>query len=356
MNRLHFYLQKFWLICLVLGVSTGCGIKAPPIVPHSPVPQPIKNLEAYSRAGAVILRWSIPKKNTDDKMLANLAGFHIWRRFIPVEEKDCRTCKPDYELLIELPYAVTPGEEVQEKMAYFDIMVEKEGIYSYYVSSYTAVWIESRGSNVVDLNWFFPLSPPVSIKANASDRIVDLTWKIPSSLAGETGFSGVNVYRRGAAEAYDIIPLNSSPVRENHYQDITVTNGEKYFYSIRSLKTGEEGTVEGKDSSEVSVIPEDRTPPATPLATMAFQSGEGVVIIWEPNIDADLEGYYVYRRGEKEPQATRCSPLIKQETMYLDKTFTSGRTYYYSVTAIDQSPRHNESDFSPELKVATKKP
>jgi fibronectin type 3 domain-containing protein len=89
---------------------------------------------------------------------------------------------------------------------------------------------------------------------------------------------------------------------------------------------------------------------------MAFQSPEGIVITWEPNIDSDLEGYYVYRRGENEAHPTRVSPLIKQETMYLDKTFASGFTYYYSVTAIDQSPRHNESDFSQELKVATRKP
>jgi fibronectin type 3 domain-containing protein len=89
---------------------------------------------------------------------------------------------------------------------------------------------------------------------------------------------------------------------------------------------------------------------------MAFQSPEGIVITWEPNIDSDLEGYYVYRRGENEAHPTRVSPLIKQETMYLDKTFASGLTYYYSVTAIDQSPRHNESDFSQELKVATRKP
>ena len=50
------------------------------------------------------------------------------------------------------------------------------------------------------------------------------------------------------------------------------------------------------------------------------------------------------------------SPLITQQTMYLDKTFAPGVTYYYSVTAIDQSPRHNESDFSQELKVVAKRP
>jgi hypothetical protein len=356
MNHVHFYWQKFWLFCLVLVLSTGCGIKASPIVPRSPVPQTIKNLEAFSRGGTILLQWSIPKKNTEDEKLANLAGFHVWRRFIPVEEKGCRTCKPDFELLNELPYEVPLGGEAEEKMSYLDSKVEKEGAYSYYVSSYTTVWVESTGSNVVDLAWASPLSPPVSVKASSSDRVVNINWEVSPSLAEEKRFGGVNIYRRSANESYDVIPLNPSPVLQKHFQDSSVTNGEKYFYVIRSLKTLEEGIVEGKDSPEVSVIPEDLTPPATPLATMAFQSAEGVVIIWEPNIDSDLEGYYVYRRGENEAKPTRVSPLIKQETLYLDKAFAPGLTYYYSVTAIDRSPRHNESDFSPELKVATKKP
>jgi hypothetical protein len=356
MNYVHFCWQKLCLMFFVLALSIGCGVKAPPIVPRSPVPQTIKDLEGFSRGGTIVLQWSIPKKNTEDKKLGNLAGFHIWRRFIPTEEKGCRTCKPDFELVLELAYEVPLGGETEEKMSYWDSQVAKEGAYFYYVSSYTTVWVESTGSNVVDLTWSPPLPPPVSIKANSGDRVVNLNWEVPPSLASEKGFGGVNIYRRSDNESYEVTPLNPSPILQNHFQDVTVANGEKYSYVLRSLKTLEEGTTEGKDSPEVSVIPEDLTPPATPLATMAFQSAEGIVIIWEPNIDSDLEGYYVYRRRENEAKPTRVSPLIKQETMYLDKTFVPGLTYYYSVTAIDQSPRHNESDFSPELKVATKKP
>jgi len=356
MNYLHFCCRKLCLVFFVLVLSIGCGVKAPPIVPHSAVAQPIKDIAIFSRGGTIVLQWSIPKKNTQDAKLTNLAGFHIWRRFIPIEEKGCRTCKPDFELLKELEHEVPLGGETEEKMAYWDSQLEKEGTYSYYVSSYTTAWVESTGSNVLDLTWSPPLPPPVSVKANPSDRVVDLNWEIPPSLAGEKGFGGVNIYRRTADESYDLIPLNPSPIIKNHFQDIAVTNGEKYFYVIRSLKTIEEGTIEGKDSPEINVTPEDLTPPTTPLATMAFQSPEGIVIIWGPNIDSDLEGYYVYRRRENESHPTRISPLIKQETMYVDKTFGPGVTYYYSVTAIDQSPRHNESDFSQELKVAAKKP
>ena len=356
MNYLHFCCQKLCLVFFVVVLSIGCGVKAPPIAPRSPVPQTVKDLEVFSRGGTIILQWSIPKKETEGKKITNLAGFHIWRRFIPIEEKDCRTCKPDFELLKELEYEVPLGGEPEEKMTYWDRQVEKEGAYSYYVSSYTTVWVESTGSNVVDCTWSPSLPPPVSAKANPGDRVVDLTWEASPSLAGEKGFGGFNIYRRSANESYDVIPLNPRPSLQNHFEDSAVTNGEKYFYVIRSLKTIEEGTIEGKDSVEINVTPEDLSPPATPLSTMAFQSPGGIVITWEPNVDSDLEGYYVYRRRENESHPIRVSPLIKAETMYLDKTFALGRTYYYSVTAIDQSPRHNESDFSQELKVATRKP
>ena len=334
----------------------GCGVKAPPIVPRSFVPQTIKNLEGFSQRGTNFLQWSIPRKDAEGNKLGNLAGFHIWRKFIPIEQKGCSSCKPDFELLIELEYEVPLGGETEDTMMYWDSQVEKEGTYSYYLSSYTTVWVESMGSNVVELYWSPPLPSPVSVKANPGDRTVDLSWEAPPSLTGEGGFGGVNIYRRGADEGFDVIPLNPNPILQNNFQDISVTNGEKYFYVIRSLKNIKEGIIEGKDSLEVGVTPEDLTPPATPLVTMAFQSPEGIVIIWEPNPDADLAGYYVYRRKEDEEQPAKVSPLVKQETMYLDKNFAPGSTYYYSVTTIDQSPRHNESDFSRELKVAIAKP
>ena len=356
MNYFHFCWRKLCLGFLLLLLPIGCGVKASPIVPRSPVPQTIKDLAIFSRGGTIALQWSVPQKNTDGKKLTNLAGFHIWRRFIPNEEKDCPTCKPDFELLVELDYQLPQKETKELKMPYWDSEIEKEGTYSYYVSSYTSAWVESMGSNIVELMWAPPLPPPVAFKAFPGDRVVDLSWEVSPSLAGEEGFGGVNIYRRGVDEGYDFIPLNQTPLLQNKFQDIAVTNGEKYFYVIRSLKKIKGGIIEGKDFPEIEVIPEDLTPPATPYSTMAFQSPEGVVIIWEPNLDSDLEGYYVYRRLGDEAKPTRVSPLIEQKTMYLDKTFSLGLTYYYSVTAIDQSPRHNESDFSQELKVVTGKP
>jgi fibronectin type 3 domain-containing protein len=86
---------------------------------------------------------------------------------------------------------------------------------------------------------------------------------------------------------------------------------------------------------------------------MAFQAHDGIVIIWEPSLDSNLEGYRVYRRLETDHQPRLISPRLETKTMYLDTTFVPGCTYYYSVTAVDASRGHNESDFSRELKVVT---
>ncbi|MBW1679028.1 MAG: hypothetical protein JRJ08_02625 [Deltaproteobacteria bacterium] len=340
-----------------MSLLVGCGVKSPPVVPHSPIPQAIKGLEALSSRGTIILQWSIPQKDSDGKKLTSLGGFHIWRQFIPIEEIGCSTCKADLKLLVEIDYRLPhQNRRRQGKITYWDDQVEKEGKYIYKIISYTTIGVKSSVSNAAVINWSPPLSPPLSLKAPPGDRVVNLSWESRPSLgkdAYKNRLNGFNVYRRRPGEDYVLTPLNNKPILENNFRDMGVTNGEKYYYVVRTLKNTEGVAIESGDSIEVEVIPEDFTPPASPYVTMAFQSLEGIVITWEPDLDPDLEGYFVYRRLETEDKSTLISPLLKGKTMYLDKTFSPGLTYYYSVTAVDRSRRHNESDFSQELKVVT---
>lgn len=340
--------------CLALSLAMGCGIKAPPVVPHAPTPQTVTDLAAFSRRGMIVLQWSIPKKDTDEKKLIDLGGFYVWRQFIPVAEIGSATCPADFRPLVDIDYqAYQKALRGADRMTCWDYQVGKDGKYTYKVTAYTGSGVHSEHSNAAAFYWISPPPAPHHVEAIPGDQSVHLSWQIPSGLQQDEGRFRFNVYRRLPDQGYDLIPLNGTPIVGNAFDDRRVTNDTRYYYVIRSLKSSDGETIESKDSVEVAAVPEDLAPPAAPSATMAFQARDGIVIIWEPSLDPDLEGYRVYRRLETEPKPILISPRLEEKTMYLDSTFVPGLTYYYSVTAVDASVRHNESDFSRELKVVT---
>ena len=105
-----------------------------------------------------------------------------------------------------------------------------------------------------------------------------------------------------------------------------------------------EATAEGDDSPEIKVVAHDVFPPAVPAGLQAVFSGEGqkpfVDLIWAPVTNADLAGYNVYRSEAGGAAAKLNSELVKSPS-YRDGAVAPGKTYVYSVSALDV--RDNES-------------
>jgi hypothetical protein len=302
----------------------------------------------------VVLQWSIPKKDADGTKLTDLEGFYVWRQFVPAAEMGCSTCPSDFQPLTTIDYhAPHNAHRGADRMTYWDYQLQGEGRYTYKISAYTTAGVHSGQSNAGALVWWSPPPPPYHVEATSGDQAVLLSWETPSGLQEDQGILGFNVYRRRPDGVYGLIPLNGDPIKGKTYRDLGVMNGQTYHYVVRALKSGEGNIIEGTDSTEVATVVVDRTPPASPTITMAFQSHDGIVVIWEPSLDSNLEGYRIYRRLETEQQPRLINPRLEEKTMYLDGTFVPGRTYYYSVTAVDASVGRNESDFSRELKVVT---
>ena len=126
-----------------------------------------------------------------------------------------------------------------------------------------------------------------------------------------------------------------------------------YAYRITSLSTESrpsgEVQVEGDDSSTVRIVAHDIFPPAVPSGLQAVYSGEGqkpfLDLIWAPVIDADLAGYNIYRR-DGDNTATKLNSELVKPPSYRDSAVASGKTYFYSVSAVDV--RGNESARSEE--------
>jgi fibronectin type 3 domain-containing protein len=191
-------------------------------------------------------------------------------------------------------------------------------------------------------------APPTGVSARPGDGVVELSW---SPATGVPPARGYNVYRGSQPGAYGEAPLNTSPLLETRFQDSTVSNGVTYYYVVRAVGGDEPPFREGKNSAEVAIAPEDRTAPPPPTGLAAVPFAGGVALAWDPNTEADLQGYQVYRREQESAASTRLTPSPIPATMFTDRSTRPGATYLYSVTAVDRSPRHNESVPSAEVEA-----
>lgn len=92
-----------------------------------------------------------------------------------------------------------------------------------------------------------PSGPNISqvgvLKAEASDTVVTLTWQ---PIQGATGYF---VHRDGGRD-----PLNLKPITKTLYQDIGLSNGRTYTYTVAPVIGG----AEGKRLPLIKVTPNSR--------------------------------------------------------------------------------------------------
>jgi hypothetical protein len=222
-------------------------------------------------------------------------------------------------------------------------------------------------SNLVHVPAILTLPPPNDLSADLSGDGVALTWTSAGEPQGtgntSVGGSGNSVkpefryriYRRDESSGQDAIAgeIPIEPAGVQHFTDSGFEWEKTFLYRITAVsvvkRTEGEVSIEGDDSSPVRVVAHDVFPPSVPTGLQAAYSGEGqkpfVDVIWAPVTSADLAGYNVYR---SEPDSAEAivklnSDLVKSPS-YRDPDVVSGKTYTYSVSAVDV--RGNESQRS----------
>ncbi len=334
----------FILGCLWISLA-GCGIKAPPVSLSTIVPKRILDLAAIPREGQLVLVWTIPKENTDKTVLTDLEKFQITRSEGDLIGDSCRGCGEAFKVIEEMradSSAETRGKKVSVTIQ--DQQAKK--VYVYEVVSVNQKGYAGAASNPVTVYWDYPPSAPTRVNAEAGDKRVDLSWE---PVMGATGY---NLYRRGEEEkVFPFNPLNRSSLVDTKYTDLGVENEKRYIYSVRAVKQVVKTEVEGKGSLPLPVTPRKRIPPSAPSDLAAVPLKEGIELNWRRNPEPDILGYNVYRRkvGEEKFKKLNETPLTAET--YLDKDVQMGEEYDYAVTAVDTSPRHNESSPSEEIRT-----
>jgi len=228
----------------------------------------------------------------------------------------------------------------------------------------------SSSSNVAALAIYPPANPIADLKAAFSRSGVTLSWTPPEKTLSGTApnIAFYQIYRAemesapnaGANPAADGNTEPSNPkvpfariaeAASPPYTDTQTELGKTYVYSVRSVAQYPGVQLESVDSNFASITPKDVFPPPAPQDLVAaFVPAAGgtpayLDLSWSISAATDIAGYNVYRSEDPSRPGTRVNSELLLTPAFRDMNALPGRTYFYTVTAIDRSG--NESPASP---------
>lgn len=346
-------------LCLLLGMTiAGCGTPGAPQLPSLQLARPPDDLSASRKGNKVQLEWTLPRKNTDRTLVKNIPQSLLCRHEGTALMSGCtmvaavQNPKPAEKHKHEQPPAV--------HMKYMDTLPAQlgeqhpAGFVRYAVEILNSRERSAGLSNQVLIPVAPTLAPPDQLAAKIEADGVLLSWMGASVPAPPVGLTYLYRVTRSPAGANAYIALaDIEPKPDGFYLDKTFEWETKYDYRITSVtmvhSQGINMAVEGDDSKAGEVFTRDIYPPAEPTGLQAVFSSIGqkpfVDLSWAPNMESDLAGYNVFRRLAGGDPVKLNQQLVPVPSFRDDKV-VPGKTYYYTVSAVDA--RGNEGPHSRE--------
>jgi DNA-binding beta-propeller fold protein YncE/fibronectin type 3 domain-containing protein len=210
---------------------------------------------------------------------------------------------------------------------------------------------ENGGGAVARLSWsspsqvkeiipqsqlFPPAAPPAAptgLSAIARNARVDLNW------SASTGANSYNIKRSTTSGgAYSII---ATGLTGTSHTDTTVVNGTTYYYVVSAVNAGGESP----NSGQASATPQP--PPAAPTNLTATPGNAQVSLTWHAATGATS---YNVSRSTTSGGPYAGIAFNVASTNYTDNTVVNGTTYFYVVTAVNnsgESPHSNQASATP---------
>ncbi|MGV6807388.1 MAG: hypothetical protein ACWA5K_05750, partial [bacterium] len=201
------------------------------------------------------------------------------------------------------------------------------------------------------------LPVPAELTGVAGDQRAELNWVVNPELSKQGTGVGFQVYRAlqpfgpfEKANIETVIPISfDGSLPESLYVDYGLENGTTYWYHVRGTDVL---GFESAPSNAIEVTPGDQTPPDAPEIVSGRLVGDRTFIEWQPNGEDDLLGYRVYRSTRPLDGYERVWPGAGSARMaenFVDQKVEEGTSYWYYVTAVDQSD--NESSPSAVIEI-----
>ena len=361
------FLAKLMLSLSVTATLVGCGVPGIPKPPSLDLAQPVVDLRAVRKGDRVYLDWTVPGETTDHLTVRHLGATQICRS-LSAAISDCTNP------VGEVPAPQLPGASPQRnkpakpntksRASYVDhlpgtLLSENSGAQIFYAISVLNGKGRSAGiSNIVQVPAVPALPPPTDFQGRVAAEGVVLSWTGILHPAQTAGLRHVyRVYRRPESGNTDTV-VGEVPLEESQLLDHSFEWEKTYFYraTVVTLIHAEgkpETQFDGDDAPAVKVFAHDIFPPAVPSGLQAVFSGVGqqpfIDLIWAPDTDADLAGYDIFRH-ETGAEPMKINTGLVKTPAFRDTNVASGKTYVYSVSAVDI--RGNESAQSQDASEA----
>ena len=364
---------EFRVSIFLILLTAGCGAPGDPTPPAPPVPAAISDLAARQAGDGVQLVFTLPAVAiSGDKLLAPPAVEILRGSLKPDGSPDAKSFRSVYTIPGALVDNYRSGNHIvfTDPIEPLETKAHPGAAVAYLVRTRASQKRSSADSNVVSLR-VFPVPEPVSsVVARVTESAIELSWTIPTrTSAGDplpsldayhiyrteinsASPSSLEIHPSGKGEANPVPLLDSS--QTNSYRDTSFTFDRTYIYTIRSVIQVNGTSLESSDSQPVTVTPHDIFPPATPQSLVAVSprcappDALYVDLSWAINLETDLAGYRVYRSDEEGARG-RPIELLWPVPSYRDTSVQSGRSYWYSVTALDRAG--NESPPSAPVSI-----
>ncbi len=132
-----------------------------------------------------------------------------------------------------------------------------------------------------------------------------------------------------------------------NYNDTGLTASTQYTYKVKARDTSSNNneTSYSSTASATTMDEPDTTPPSAPTGLGATAGDGQVSLDWDDNTEQDFDSYSVYRSTTSGSGYSSIATDVATSD-YTDSSASNGTTYYYVVTAVDNS--NNESTYSSE--------
>jgi hypothetical protein len=332
-----------------------------PQPPSLDLAERVRDLSAMRTGNQVSLTWTMPKRNTDKLLLTGDIQVRVCRKensagSCTVAASEAFAPGADAVLTDALPGALTAG--APRVLTYFVELVNRKG--------------RSAGlSNGADVLAGAAPAAIIGLSVKMGRDGVLLQWT-PSTSEGPS--TAIRLERKlltpakaqpksatsplaAPAEPLERSLLVQTGAQESRALDKDIRFGESYEYRAQRVATvtigGQKLELAGPLSAPARIEAEKVFPPSVPtgLAAVATEGENGAApaidLSWQPNTEADLAGYVVYRRAA-DGAWQRISPAQPVAGPgYQDANVQPGHLYSYAVSAVDQegheSPRSAEA-------------